>query len=120
MTSEHAELVRYLNTETMLNLRFTDMKEEKEVINEPTIMGRWRKIKAEGGVGTNSEFAVLHAGKSRRHAVIVKVFNRGPNSRQVSKEFGQDRSIAYIWVEATGINGGTLEGIHVCTTAAAC
>ncbi|KAJ7869453.1 hypothetical protein B0H14DRAFT_2571818 [Mycena olivaceomarginata] len=66
----------------MLNLRFTDMKEEKEVINEPTIMGRWRKIKAEGGVGTNSEFAVLHAGKSRRHAVIVKVFNRGPNSRQ--------------------------------------
>lgn len=65
VTSEHAELVRYLNTETMLNLRFTDMKEEKGVINEPTIMGRRRKIKAEDGVGTNSEFAIVGGRESQ-------------------------------------------------------
>jgi hypothetical protein len=62
----------------------------------------------------------LHAVQNQGHAAIIKVFNRGPNVRQVSKELGQDRYklFTYIWAEATGINGGLFKGSHVCTTGA--
>jgi hypothetical protein len=77
---------------------------------------RSQDIKLISEIGSGPGYC-LHFGRNEDRAIIVRVFNRSPIVRQVS-EIKID--VVYLQLgQATGINGGSFGGTHVCPTLAA-